>query len=800
MFDNIYVPERVALTDNAISDAYETSIVDSTANPDLERCDGLCRRGAEDLFQEGKLFDEVKAFLQEKDPERAMSLLVRIPKKDGDFRDIEMPPILAQIASEVYRKHLVRKVILPRAFYAQGVVHEHQRDQLGTCPAIWETMRLSQHRAMLSIDIKNFYGALRHDKIREALKPHLHPEDIEQCLWLVTLTCLNRETGEITTRRNGKGISQGNPLSPLLAHMVIAPVAKRIPECVTYVDDWIIPLSTIEESYKNILLQSFRTRVIRRTFELSKRLRSYLPRIANSAQIRLARAWQEQYAQEVFNHIVAAFQEVGLQLGEKSVEDALYDSQQDFKYLGVFVRTLAEDVQKRLHMEHSEANLDEGNPQVQAKRLTAQCEQRGEPSAWSDSKLPSWAKLSEERKKEFRQLVQAYQQSDGFKDSKQQICSAGYSSLLEDSGSKYQAYPSLSIRRDYKEDNRCLEISEKSLQASPCRLRGVVPEDHPSSSLLLSGDVSKILSKLNQPHHQYGFNRHLYVDFSQDQHTRDKKLYITSTDRCRWFPETELYMALSLQFHVTRPSSLKARAKQYESLINQAAKNVAAQGFLIAFIHLKDPENAFYANKACALTCPKGFERILPGKVHPLPSEYKVHIWRCKAKRRGRHEFPCDVRVRKEHRDGFCITSPYFSRTYQSSQNIWMQGFKPRPLSAAFDELSCALQAIPGTHRNLIVYHPTELPTKLLGPHEARRSYLIEPVRNLKKVLERFDSVTFIPFSRKSRPRWNKAYVHHYKAQRSGRERCPLVKHSNVGSTNTIAATITASWRSTIEQ
>lgn len=289
-----YVPTRELLWR-----AFDRAIADSKANPWARRSDDLNRVEAEDLAQEGVLLPEVQELLGNPEADWPHNVLVYEEKDDGSLRPIEIPAIRVHIASDALRAHFEPVLPLPDNFYARR--RRVPWERVGLVDALQRVVEAGAGRALLKLDIQNFFGAIPHEVVRESLSEVVASEDIEAALRLVTLSAMERES-DVLSHKEGQGLAQGNPLCPMLAQWVIRNLPERLADLVDaqvwYVDDFVVvPKAGVEpEGLLSVIEQEL--------------------------------------------------DQLGLALKHRALEDVLFEPKdsKDFRFLGVPVRQLAMQV------------------------------------------------------------------------------------------------------------------------------------------------------------------------------------------------------------------------------------------------------------------------------------------------------------------------------------------------------------------------------------------------------------------------------------------------------------------------
>lgn len=231
------------LNPQILFDIYDAYVAKSRSKPWLVRADGLNRVDYEAMMQAGygeELLENLRAGKFNWVP----NLLTKIEKDDGSLRNIEIPAHDVHLLSAALLHKYQDKTRLPNSFYCRRRIDFD--DEVGVQTAIRRAKEVTHGKPVITLDIVDFFGSIRHDAIKSALEGIWHPEDIELAIKLVTLPTINENGQKISNprRQNGIGICQGNPLSPLLAQFTSSDVPKIIEPLVEaqiwYVDDLLI--------------------------------------------------------------------------------------------------------------------------------------------------------------------------------------------------------------------------------------------------------------------------------------------------------------------------------------------------------------------------------------------------------------------------------------------------------------------------------------------------------------------------------------------------------------------------------
>ncbi|MEQ8471510.1 MAG: reverse transcriptase domain-containing protein [Marinoscillum sp.] len=200
----------------------------------------------------------IRRFLQKRTYKFSSNRAAVIKKENGKFRPLQIPEIRDRVvlkAIAILLEEKLKKLLID----SEEISYAYQKGK-GTIHAVLKMKSIYDEgkQVILKADIIDFFEQVDKDSLLEqSIYPNLEDDSIN---FLIS-DALNQELGglnrlkkelKVYFKNAGKGIPQGNPLSPLLSNIYLADFdrfvkGKNYP-MVRYADDFIVLFNSIEEA------------------------------------------------------------------------------------------------------------------------------------------------------------------------------------------------------------------------------------------------------------------------------------------------------------------------------------------------------------------------------------------------------------------------------------------------------------------------------------------------------------------------------------------------------------------------
>lgn len=172
---------------------------------------------------------------------------ILIPKSEGDFRALAVPPVRDRVVERA-----ILMAITPHVDPWLGPASYAYRPGLGVADAVQEVARLRDEglRWVLRADIENCFGTIPRERATRLLAAALPDDTLDRLLALLTARRV------VTSRglREVSGIPQGTALSPIMANLVLVHLDDALLDrgfgLVRYADDFTAVCDSAREAWE----------------------------------------------------------------------------------------------------------------------------------------------------------------------------------------------------------------------------------------------------------------------------------------------------------------------------------------------------------------------------------------------------------------------------------------------------------------------------------------------------------------------------------------------------------------------